>query len=157
MNAQLFTYAKLLWRSSAMVAGTAVDVKLGLTVLMLADTGWAFHGKEHNQVIDKMSGIFSALLTCSWVTGMSLCLESSLMTLRSVLMSNLQPTSTTLALGQNSCVSPCHCVSTDKHMSAQGHYKSKLKILNDVVKSMLTPENYHHMLLLSISFQNQGN
>lgn len=46
---------------------------------------------------------------------MSLCLESSLKTLRSVLMSNLQPTSTTLALGQNSCVSPCHCVSTHKY------------------------------------------
>lgn len=49
------------------------------------------------------------LLTCSWVTGISLCLASSLITLRSVLMSNLQPTSTTLAPGQNSCVSPCHC------------------------------------------------
>lgn len=50
------------------------------------------------------------LLTCSWVTGTSLCLASSLITLRSVLRSILQPTSTTLAPGQNSCVSPCHCV-----------------------------------------------
>lgn len=49
------------------------------------------------------------LLTCSWVTGISLCLASSLITPRSVLMSNLQPTSTTLAPGQNSCVSACHC------------------------------------------------
>lgn len=48
-------------------------------------------------------------LTCSWVTGMRRCLESSLRVLTSVLMSSLQPTSTTLALGQNSCVSPCHC------------------------------------------------
>lgn len=48
-------------------------------------------------------------LTCSWVTGMRRCLESSLRVLTSVLMSSLQPTSTTLAFGQNSCVSPCHC------------------------------------------------
>ncbi|MEQ2202394.1 hypothetical protein XENOCAPTIV_027601 [Xenoophorus captivus] len=30
--------------------------------------------------------------------------------LTSVLISSLQPTRTTLAFGQNSCLSPCHCV-----------------------------------------------
>lgn len=55
------------------------------------------------------SFIFPSCLTCSWVTGMRRCLESSLSVPTSVLMSSLQPTSTTLALGQNSCVSPCHC------------------------------------------------
>src|SRR4029434_8079083 len=48
-------------------------------------------------------------LTCSCVTGMRRCLDSSLSVLTSVLMSSLQPTSTSLALGQNSCVSACHC------------------------------------------------
>lgn len=40
--------------------------------------------------------------TCSCVTGMRRCLESSRSVFRSVLMSSLQPTSTILALGQNS-------------------------------------------------------
>lgn len=53
-------------------------------------------------------------LTCSWVTGMSRCLDSSRRVLTSVLMSSLQPTSTTLALGQNSCVSPCHWRTTEE-------------------------------------------
>lgn len=74
------------------------------------------------------SGAFCELLTCSCVTGMSLCLESSLMTLRSVLMSNLQPTSTTLALGQNSCVSPCHCASERQtYISAHDLYYATVR------------------------------
>lgn len=47
--------------------------------------------------------------TCSCVTGMRRCLESSRRVFRSVRMSSLQPTNTIFALGQNSWVSPCHC------------------------------------------------
>lgn len=32
-------------------------------------------------------------------------------------MSSLQPTSTTLAFGQNSCVSPCHCAVITQNIS----------------------------------------
>lgn len=82
-------------------------------------------GCRNNRLV--LTGVFSARLTCSWVQGMSLCLESSLMTLRSVRRSNLQPTSTTLAPGQNSCVSPCHCVSTDRNTKTEwGRWRNKL-------------------------------
>lgn len=60
-------------------------------------------------------------LTCSWVTGMRRCLESSLRVLTSVLMSSLQPTSTTLAFGQNSCVSPCHCRNVSRQRKTERH------------------------------------
>lgn len=65
-------------------------------------------------------------LTCSWVTGMSRCLDSSRRVLTSVLMSSLQPTSTTLALGQNSCVSPCHW-RTNKEMQKHSTCYTQLK------------------------------
>lgn len=83
------------------------------------------------------SGAFCELLTCSCVTGMSLCLESSLMTLRSVLMSNLQPTSTTLALGQNSCVSPCHCASERQtYISVHDLYYATVREYSEYLSTM---------------------
>lgn len=56
-----------------------------------------------------LSPLLFLVLTCSCVMGMRRCLDSSLRVPTSVLMSSLQPTRTTLALGQNSWVSPCHC------------------------------------------------